>query len=190
MYQTSDIKNGLKVEMDGYPWNVVYFQFVKPGKGTAFTRTKLKNLITGNVVERTFRSGETLAPADVSEDEMQYLFSDDDGASFMNTETYDQVHISKKTIGDDIKWLMEQMYVRVLFYKGNPVNIELPNFIEVEVTYTEPAVKGNTSTGATKAATLATGAEVQVPMFIDRGDVLKIDTREGEYVERVNYKKG
>ena len=189
MYQTSDIKNGLKVEMDGYPWNVVYFQFVKPGKGTAFTRTKLKNLITGNVVERTFRSGETLAPADVSEDEMQFLFADDDGASFMNTETFDQVHISKKTIGDDARWLLEQMLVRVLFYKGNPVNIELPNFIEVEVTYTEPAVKGNTSTGATKSATLATGAEVQVPMFIERGDVLKIDTREGEYVERVNYKK-
>jgi elongation factor P len=189
MYNTSDIRNGLKVEMDGYPWTVVYFQFVKPGKGTAFTRTKFKNLITGNVIERTLRTGETLTPADVSEDEMQYLFSDDDGFTFMNTETFEQVHIRKEVLGDDWQWLLEQALVRVLFYKGNPVNIELPNFVEAEVTYTEPAVKGNTSTGATKSAELSTGAKIQVPMFIDKGDMLRIDTREGCYVERVTYKK-
>lgn len=175
--------------MDGYPWTVVYFQFVKPGKGTAFTRTKMKNLITGNTVERTFRTGETLTPADISEDDMQYLYNDDEGFTFMNTETFEQVYIRKEVLGDDAQWLMEQMTVRVLFYKGNPVNVELPNFIEVEVTYTEPAVKGNTSTGATKTAELATGAKVQVPLFIEQGDILKIDTREGIYVERSNYKK-
>lgn len=185
MYNTSDIKNGLKVELDGYPWIVTYFQFVKPGKGTAFTRTKLKNLLTGNTVERTFRTGEQLEPADVTEDEMQYLFNDGEYYQFMNTESFEQVGISAKTLGDDSRWLLDQMMVMVMFYKGNPVSISLPNFVELEVTYTEPAVKGNTSQGALKGATLSTGAEVMVPLFIEQGETLRIDTRTGEYVERV-----
>jgi elongation factor P len=186
VYQTSDIKNGLKIEMDNYPWTVVYFQFVKPGKGTAFTRTKLKNLLTGNVIERNFRTGETFVPADVSQAEMQYLFNDGEYFQFMNTESYEQVAIPAKVIGDQSQWLLDQMMVQVLFYKGNPVNVELPNFVELEVIYTEPAIKGNTAQGATKEAELSTGAKVQVQLFIDRGDIVRCDTRTGEYVERVS----
>ena len=186
MYNTSDIKNGLKVEMDGYPWVVVYFQFVKPGKGTAFTRTKFKNLITGNVVERNIRTGEQLEPADIAQDEMQYLYNDGELYTFMNTETYEQVAIRKEILADSVNWLLDNMNVQVLFYKGQPVNIELPNFVELEVRYTEPATKGNTAQGATKTAELSTGATVQVPLFINQGDVLRIDTRDGKYVERAS----
>lgn len=184
MYSTSDIRNGLKIELDGQPFTVVYFMFVKPGKGTAFTRTKLKNLLNGNVIERTFRTGEKLEEADVATNEMQYLYNDGEAFHFMNTETYEQVAIQNAVIGDASDFLLEEMKVEVLFYKGNPVNIELPPFVELEVVYTEPAVKGNTSQGATKEAELQTGAKVQVPLFIERGDYLKIDTRERAYVER------
>jgi elongation factor P len=185
MYNTSDIKNGLKVEMDGGPWVVVYFQFVKPGKGTAFTRTKFKHLLTGNVVERNIRTGEQLEEADVATDEMTYLYNDGETYTFMNTESFEQVAIPAKVLGDSAQWLLDNMTVMVLFYKGQPVNIELPNFVELEVKYTEPAIKGNTSQGATKTADLASGASVQVPLFINQGDILKIDTRDGKYVERV-----
>jgi elongation factor P len=185
MYDTSDIKNGLKVELDGYPYSVVYFMFVKPGKGTAFTRTKLKNLLTGAVIERTFRTGDRLAPADVSEDNMTYLFNDGESYSFMNAETFEQVAIQKEVLGEDAQWLLDNMPVRVLFYKSRPVNVELPTFVELKCVYTEPAVKGNTSTGATKEAELETGAKVKVPLFIQTGDTLRIDTREGAYVDRV-----
>ncbi|MCB9666482.1 MAG: elongation factor P [Alphaproteobacteria bacterium] len=186
MYNTSDIRNGLKVEIDGAPFTVTYFQFVKPGKGTAFTRTKLKNLLTGNTIERTFRTGEKLPPADVAEHEMQYMYTDANGSHFMNTESYEQVAIQSDVIGDDSVYLLEGMNVNVLFYKGNPVNIDLPYFVELEVTYTEPAVKGNTSQGALKEAETVTGARVMVPLFVETGDVLKVDTRTREYVERVN----
>ncbi|MCB9681511.1 MAG: elongation factor P [Alphaproteobacteria bacterium] len=185
MYNTSDIRNGLKIELDGAPYTVTYFQFVKPGKGTAFTRTKLKNLLSGAVIERTFRTGEKLEPAQISEATMQYLYNDGEAFNFMNSETFEQVAIPESVIGSDAQFLLEQMEVRVLFYKNNPVNIELPNFVELEVTYTEPAVKGNTSQGATKTAKMNTGAEVQVPLFIEQGELLKVDTRTGEYVERV-----
>jgi len=185
MYQTSDIRNGLKIELDGQPWAVTYFQFVKPGKGTAFTRTKLKSLLTGNVVERTFRTGESLAPADIEEREMQYLYDDGEGFVFMDLESFDQLPIEHKVLGDTARFLVEEMVCPVLFYKGNPVSAELPNFVELEVTYTEPAVRGNTAQGAKKMATVTTGAEVQVPLFLETGEVIKIDTRTGEYVERV-----
>jgi elongation factor P len=185
MYNTSDIRNGLKIELDNQPYTVTYFQFVKPGKGTAFTRTKLKSLLTGNVIERTFRTGEKLPPADVAEHEMQYLYGDGEAYHFMNTETYEQIGILEPVLGDDAKFLLEETIVKVLFYKGNPVNIELPNFVELTVEYTEPAVRGNTSQGATKIAKMNTGAEVQVPLFIETGELLKIDTRSREYVERV-----
>lgn len=188
MYNTSDIRNGLKIEMDGQPYVITYFQFVKPGKGTAFTRTKMKSLTSGSVLERTFRTGEKLEPADVAEHEMQYLYNDGEQYHFMNTETFEQIGIQAGVLGDDADFLLEEAKVSVLFYKGRPVNIELPNFVELEVVYTEPAVKGNTSQGATKEAELVTGAKVQVPLFVDQGEILKIDTRTREYVERVGKK--
>jgi elongation factor P len=185
MYQTSDIRKGLKVEMDGSPWTIIEFQFVKPGKGTAFTRTKFKNILTGNVVERNIRTGETLAQADVVIHQMQYLYEDDEFLHFMNTEDYSQVAITAQVVGDTKKWLMDEMMVDILFYQGNPVSLEVPNFVILEITHCEPGVKGNTATGSTKSATLSTGAEVQVPLFVEQGTVIKVDTRTGEYVERV-----
>jgi elongation factor P len=184
-YQTSDIRNGLKIEMDGYPWSVVYFQFVKPGKGTAFTRVKLKNLMTGNVIERTFRSGESLEEADIEEHTMQYLYKDDESFYFMNQENFEQTPIPVSVVGEQALWLLDEAMCKVMFYKGRPVSIEGPTFVELEVTYTEPGARGNTATGTGKAATLSTGAVVQVPLFIEQGEWLRIDTRTGEYVERV-----
>lgn len=184
-YQTSDFRNGLKIELDGQPYIMTYFQFVKPGKGTAFTRTKLKNMLSGNVIERTFRTGETVEAADVEEQEMEYLYEDGEFYHFMNTETYDQVQITGETLGDDKDFLTENLQVQILFYKSRPVNMELPNFIESEITYCEPGVKGNTATGATKPATITPGATVQVPLFVERGERIKIDTRTKAYVSRV-----
>lgn len=185
MYETSDIRNGLKIEVDGQPYVVTYFQFVKPGKGTAFTRTKLKGLLSGNVLDRTFRTGEKLAPADIEENEMQYLYPDGNMRVFMDTTSYEQVMIDNSVLGDDSRWLVDEMMVRVLFWRGKPINIELPNFVELEITYCEPGVKGNTATGATKTAELSTGATVNVPLFVEQGETIKIDTRTGDYVERV-----
>jgi len=184
-YETSEFRNGLKVELEGNPYTITYFQFVKPGKGTAFTRTKLKNLITGAVIERTFRTGERLDAADVEEQEMEYLFNDGEFHHFMNKETFEQVAISSPSIEDEAKFLTENLAIYVLFYKGKPISITLPPFIESKVVYTEPAVKGNTSQGATKLATLACGASIQVPLFVDQDEVLRVDTRTGEYVARV-----
>jgi len=189
MYETSDFRNGLKIEVEGNPYAVVYFQFVKPGKGTAFTRTKMKNLLTGAVIERTFRSGETVGEAPVEEQPMQFLYNTGDTYTFMNTETFDQVELQAKLLGDDAKFLMENLEVSVLFYKGRAVNMTLPNFIETKVTWTEPAVKGNTSQGVLKMAKLECGAEIQVPIFVNEGELLKVDTREGgSYVSRLNTK--
>lgn len=187
MYETSDFRNGLKVQVEGDPYVIVYFQFVKPGKGTAFTRTKLKNLLTGAVIERTFRTGDTVDEAPVEEQAMQFLYANGDTYTFMNTETYEQVEINGSVLGDDAKFLMENLDVTVLFYRERPVNVTLPNFIESKVVYTEPAVKGNTSSGAMKVAKLACGAEINVPLFVEEGDNLKVDTREGgQYVSRVS----
>jgi elongation factor P len=185
MYQTSDIKKGLKIEIDGAPWTVTEFLFVKPGKGVAFTRTKLKNLITGATLDRTFRTGDKMTPADVEEHEMQYLYNDGAAYHFMNTETFDQIGIPAEPLGDATKFLLEEMVTKVLFFNGRPVGIELPNFVELEITYCEPGVRGNTAQGATKVATLSTGAEVQVPLFVENGEWIKVDTRDGSYVERV-----
>ena len=185
-YETSDFRNGLKVETEGAPYTIVYFQFVKPGKGTAFTRTKLKNLLTGAVIERTYRTGETLDEADIEEHPMQFLYEQQGTYTFMNTETYEQVEIPASSLGDDVRFLMENLEVTVLFYKGRAVNVSLPNFIESKVAWTEPAVKGNTSNNITKAAKLECGAEIQVPIFVKEGDLLKVDTREGgSYVSRL-----
>ena len=186
MYETSDFRNGLKVEVDGQPYAIVYFQFVKPGKGTAFTRTKLKNLLSGAVIERTYRTGETLPEADVEEQPMQFLYKNGDTYTFMNSETFDQVELQETTLGDDAKFLQENLEVMILFYKGRAVNMTLPNFIESQVVSTEPAVKGNTSGNVMKAATIDTGAVINVPIFVSEGDWLKVDTREGgSYVSRI-----
>ncbi|NOY26245.1 MAG: elongation factor P [Oligoflexia bacterium] len=184
-YDTSDFRNGLKVEIDGRPYVVVYFQFVKPGKGTAFTRTKLKNMITGAVLDRTFRTGEKVNAADVEDHVMQFLYSDSDFYYFMNTETFEQVAIPASSIKDQAPFLTENVEITVLFFEGRPVNVELPNFIEDTIEYCEPGVRGNTATGATKPATLACGAVVQVPLFVEQGERIRVDTRTKSYVSRV-----
>jgi len=183
---TSQFKNGLKIELDGVPFNIIYFQHVKPGKGGAFVRTKLKNVLNGKVVERTFRSGERCEEADVEEKSMQYLYKDSDGRIFMDTNTYEQIPIGEDVLGNSVNFLMENMTVDVLFWRGKPINIELPNYIEAIVVKSDPGVKGDTSSGATKPATIECGATLNVPLFINEGDKIRVDTRSGEYSERVS----
>jgi elongation factor P len=185
MYDTSDIRKGLKVLMDGNPYTIVEFQFVKPGKGAAFTRTKMKNLLTGAVLERNLRSGERLEPADVETKTMQYLYKDGDSFVFMDTTTYDQVSIPDATVGEQSAYMPENINVEVLFFNGRAVGVTLPNFIEQPITETEPGFRGDTATGSTKPARISTGATINVPLFISVGDVIKIDTRSGQYLERV-----
>ena len=182
---SSDIRKGLKLEIDGAPWVIVDFQFVKPGKGQAFNRMRIKNLLTGNTIERTYKIVETFEAADVEEITMEYLYQDGDGFNFMNQETFEQISIPESVVGDQKNFLVDNMKVQVLFYNGRPVSIDLPYFVELQITYCEPGVRGNTATGTTKQATLSTGAQVGVPLFIDQGEWIKIDTRTGEYVERV-----
>ena len=185
VYQTSDFRNGIKVVIDGNPYVMTYFQFVKPGKGTAFTRTKLKNLISGNVLERTFRSGETVEVADCEDVTMQYQYNEGDTYYFMSMETYDTIPMMRERMDGSEKYLLDALECQVTIFKGNPVAITLPNFIEVEITYCEPGVKGDTATNATKPATVSTGATVNVPLFVESGEVIKIDTRTGDYLGRV-----
>jgi len=183
---TSDFKNGLKLDLDGQPFVITYFQHVKPGKGGAFVRTKIKNLLNGRTVERTFRAGEKVQAADVQERTMQYLYNDGESCIFMDTQSYDQIPIPDDVIGDDAQWLLENTEVDVLFWKGKPVNIDLPQFMELVITQSDPGLKGDTSSGATKPATLETGAVIQVPLFIKEGEKVRVDTRTGGYCERVN----
>lgn len=183
---TSRFRNGLKLDLDGQPFVITYFQHVKPGKGGAFVRTKLKNLLTGRVVEKTFRSGEKAEEADVEEKYMQYLYQDAEDRIFMDRESFEQTPIGEAVLGDAIHFLLEGMDVEVLFWKDKPVNIQIPNYVEAKVTKSDPGVKGDTSSGATKPATLETGFTLNVPLFIEEGDVLRVDTRTGEYSERVN----
>jgi elongation factor P len=184
MISVNDFKTGVTVELDGAAYQVVDFQHVKPGKGAAFVRAKLKNLQTGATVERTFRGGEKISKAHVDRREMQYLYNDGQDYICMDNENYEQISISKSQIGDGVKWLLENMNIYVLIFQGNIIGLELPNFVELRVTETEPGIKGDTATGATKNATLETGAVVQVPLFVEEGDVLRIDTRTGQYMER------
>lgn len=184
-YDTSDIRKGLKFMMDGSPYTVVEFQFVKPGKGAAFTRTKMKNLLSGAVLERNFRSGEKLEEANVEIKTMQYLYREGESLVFMDTTTYDQVAIPETTIGDDKDFMPENINVEVLFFDNRAVGVTLPNFIEQKIVETEPGFRGDTSTNTTKPAKISTGATIQVPLFINAGDVIKIDTRTGDYLERV-----
>ncbi len=182
---TSQFRNGLRITLDGEPFTIIYFQHVKPGKGGAFVRTKVKNLKNGRIHDRRFRSGEKIEEADVEDRKMQYLYQDGEQLVFMDTETYDQIPFSIEQVGDARKYLKENLDVDVLFWRGNPINIELPPFVIAEVSECEPGMKGDTASGATKPATLETGAVVQVPLFIKQGESIRVDTRTGAYVERV-----
>jgi len=184
MYSTSDLRKGLKIEIDGDPYLVVEAQFVKPGKGNAFTRCRLKNLSTGAVLERTYKSGESIGKADLQEVRMRFLYEQDGEYHFMNTSSYEQVYLTKENLGDAHFWLLEQMEVDILFHNNKAISVELPNFVVLEVTQADPGVKGNTATGATKPATLQTGAVVQVPLFVEQGEKIRVDTRTGQYLER------
>src|SRR5689334_20993774 len=187
MYDTSDIRKGLKVLMDGNPYTVIEFQFVKPGKGAAFTRTKFKNLLTGAVVERNIRSGEKLEPANVETRDMQFLYKEGGDLVLMDQTNYEQVTINKDLIGEAHDLMKDNLPCTVTFFNERPVDVSIPTFVLLEVTGSEPGVAGNTAAGnVTKPATVETSAEVQVPLFIRVGDMIKIDTRTHEYVERVN----
>jgi elongation factor P len=185
MYDTSDIRKGLKVLMDGNPWTVVEFQFVKPGKGAAFTRTKFKNLLNGTTKEMNIRSGEKLEPANVDQREMQFLYKEGGDLVFMDQTSYEQVSISAEMVGDAADLMKDNLPCTVLFFNERPVDVQLPTFVFLEVTASEPGVRGDTSGNVQKPATVETGAMVMVPLFIRVGDLLKIDTRSHEYVERV-----
>ncbi|MCK5837318.1 MAG: elongation factor P [Desulfobacula sp.] len=186
MYLASDLKKGLKFEIDGEPYIVIGFEFKKPGKGQSLYKCKLKNMITGNLFERTYRSGDKFRRADLEEQEMEYLYSDKDSYCFMNTANYEQHFLNKDQVGDATDLLKDNTVCTILLYNGLPIGITLPNFINLQVVESEPWAKGDTATGSTKPAILETGLEVQVPPFIDQGQMIKIDTRTREYVERVN----
>ena len=184
MVTAGDFKNGITFDMDGNVMQVIEFQHVKPGKGAAFVRTKLKNVITGAVVEKTFNPTDKFPPAVVERKEMVYSYNDGDLYYFMDQETFDMIPLNRDKLGDNFKFVKENMICRVVSYKGNVFAVEPPMFVELEVTDTEPGFKGDTATGASKPATLETGAVIKVPLFIDIGTVIRIDTRTGEYLER------
>ncbi len=186
MISTNDFRTGVTIELDGQPWVVVDFQHVKPGKGSAFVRTKIKNVITGAVLEKTFNAGERVPRARIERREAQYLYSVGEDYTFMDVTTYDQTTISSETIGDGTLYLKENMNVHIMTFEGRVIGVEIPTFVELEVAQTDPGFRGDTATGGTKPATLETGAVVKVPLFVNVGDVLKIDTRTGEYIERVS----
>jgi len=185
MISAGEFRNGVTFELDGNVFQIVEFQHVKPGKGAAFVRTKLKNVITGGVVEKTFRPTEKMPKAHIERKDYEYLYSDGDLFYFMDQESYEQMPLNSEQLGDSLKFVKENMVVKVLSYKGNVFGVEPPTFVELEVTDTEPGFKGDTSTGATKPATLETGATIMVPLFVDQNDVIRVDTRTGEYMERV-----
>lgn len=184
MIVAGDFRNGVTFELDGNIFQVVEFQHVKPGKGAAFVRTKLKNIITGATVERTFNPSDKMEKAHIERKDMQYLYSDGDLYYFMDVETYEQIPLSQATIGDALKFVKENNIVKILSHKGNVFGIEPPTFVELEITETEPGYKGDTATGASKPAIVETGATIKVPLFVNQGDKIRIDTRTGEYMER------
>ena len=185
MISAGDFRNGLTLEIEGNVYQIMEFQHVKPGKGAAFVRTKLKNIINGGVVEKTFRPTEKFPAARIDRVDMQYLYSDGDLFHFMNVETYDQIALNAEDIGDALKFVKENELCKVCSYNGNVFAVEPPLFVELEITDTEPGFKGDTATGATKPAVVETGATVYVPLFVEQGDKIKIDTRSGEYLSRV-----
>ena len=183
-YNTSEFKSGLKIMLDGDPHNIVENEFVKPGKGQAFNRVKVKNLKNGRVNEKTFKSGEKVEAADVLDTELQFLYADGEYWHFMDEVSYDQVQADAVAVGDNSQWLKEQDKCNVILWNGQPISVEPPNFVSLAVAETDPGLKGDTAQGGVKPATLETGAVVRVPLFIEIGDVLKVDTRTGEYVSR------
>ncbi len=185
MITAGDFRNGVTFELDGQIFQIVEFQHVKPGKGAAFVRTKLKNIVTGATVERTFNPTDKMPKAHIERKDMQYLYSDEDLYHFMDVETFEQMPIGKDKIGDSLKFVKENEVVKILSHKGNVFGIEPPTFVELKIIETEPGFKGDTATGATKPATVETGAVIKVPLFVDSSDVIRIDTRTGEYMERV-----
>ena len=185
MISAGDFKNGVTVEIDGNIYQILEFQHVKPGKGAAFVRTKLKNIISGGVVEKTFRPTEKFPKAHIDRKDMQYLYRDGDLFNFMDVETYDQIALNEDVVGDSLKFVKENEVVKICSHNGNVFSVEPPLFVELAITETEPGFKGDTAHGATKPATVETGAIVMVPLFVEQGDVLKIDTRSGEYLSRV-----
>ena len=185
MVSAGDFRNGLTIEYEGNVYQIIEFQHVKPGKGAAFVRTKLKNIKSGGVVEKTFRPTEKCPQAHIERKDMQYLYSDGDLYHFMDVETYDQIALSNDQVGDTLKFVKENEMVKILSHNNEVFAMEPPLFVELEITDTEPGFKGDTSTGATKPATVETGALVYVPLFVEIGDVIKIDTRTGEYLSRV-----
>ena len=185
MISAGDFRNGITIELDSNVFQIIEFQHVKPGKGAAFVRTKLKNIKSGGVVEKTFRPTEKCPQARIDRKEMQYLYSDGDMYNFMDVETYDQISLTKEEIGDSLKFVKENEMVKMLSHNGSVFAIEPPLFVELEVTETEPGFKGDTATGASKPATVETGATVSVPLFVEIGDKIKIDTRTSEYLSRV-----
>ncbi|MCP9455742.1 MAG: elongation factor P [Nitrospira sp.] len=185
MISTVDFRNGTRLIVDGEPFYIVEFQHVKPGKGGAFVRTKLKSYLTGNVLDRTFRSGERFEEPDLEEREMQFLYATGDSYTFMDTETYEQLTFEKQMLGENVDLLKENMVVTILIYENRPIAVELPNFIELKVIDAEPSVRGDTATGGTKPAIVETGATIKVPLYLEVGTVIKIDTRTRSYVERV-----
>lgn len=185
MISAGDLRKGVTFEFDGQVFTVTDFLHVKPGKGAAFVRTKLRNVISGGVVDRTFNPTEKLQEAVIERKEMQYLYSDGELYYFMDQETFEQIPLNAEKVEDAIKYLKENMFAVIKFFKGNAFSVEAPNFVELQITYTEPGVKGNTATNSLKPATVETGATINVPMFVNDGDVIRIDTRTGEYMERV-----
>ncbi len=185
MIMAGDFRNGMTFEMDGQVYRIVEFQHVKPGKGAAFVRTKLKNVMNGSVLEKTFNPSDKYENAQVERREMQYLYEDGGIYYFMDTESYEQTPLNKEQLGDALMFVKENMNVKILSYKGNVFGVEPPTFVELEVTETEPGFKGDTATGANKPAIVETGAKVNVPLFVNQGDMIRIDTRTGEYMERV-----
>ncbi len=185
MYQTNEFRKGLKIEYEGSLWTIAECQFVKPGKGVAFTKTKMKNLLDGRTIQVNFRSGDKVGKPDVQDVEMQVLYNDGSAWHFMDNKTYDQMSITVDDLGDAANFLKENLNVSVLLYNGRPVDIELPNFVEVEIVECEPGVKGDTVQGGNKPATVETGAVVNVPLFVEQGEIIKVDTRTGDYVSRV-----
>ena len=185
MISASDFRNGVTIEIDGNVCQIIEFQHVKPGKGAAFVRTKLKDIINGGVKETTFRPTEKFPAARIDKKDMQYLYQDGDIFNFMDSETYEQIGLTSDQIGDSLKFVKENETCKVMSYNGNVFAVEPPMFVELAITETEPGFKGDTATGATKPATVETGANVAVPLFVNKGDVIKIDTRTGEYLSRV-----
>ena len=186
MATTNDLKNGMVLSIDNQLWSVVEFQHVKPGKGPAFVRTKLKHVLSGKVVDKTFNAGVKVETANVDKRDMEFLYKEGPDFVFMDTETYDQIHVDAQTVGDASRYMLENQKAIVATHEGNPLYVELPIAVELVITYTEPGLQGDRSTGGTKPATLETGGEIQVPLFIGTGEKVKVDTRDGSYLGRIN----